>query len=220
MKGFIVAIDGPAGSGKSTIAKLIAKKYNFTYLDTGAMYRMITLYILENGIDCENEVEIKKVLEETKIDIIGGKFYLNGVDVSEKIRGVAVTEAVSKISAIKRVREKLVELQREISLGKMSVLDGRDIGTVVFPNADVKIFLVASAEERAKRRLKEFEEKGEKLNYDEVLTSIKDRDYKDTTRSESPLVKGDDALEIDSSFLTIEDVVNKISECIDKKLKI
>ena len=161
MDNLIVAIDGPAGSGKSTIAKLIAKKFNFTYIDTGAMYRMITLYLLEDN---------------------------------------------------------LVNLQRKISNNKNVILDGRDIGTVVFPNAKVKIFLVATAEERARRRYNEFLEKKVEITYDEVLKSLKERDYIDSTRKESPLKKADDAIELDTTNLTIEDVINFISKEIEKNI--
>lgn len=159
MKEFIVTVDGPAGSGKSTIAKIIAKKYGFTYLDTGAMYRMIALYALENSIDLQDSKAIETMLKNTKLDISRKSIFLNGKDVSDEIRTPRVSAIVSPVSAIKEVRVKLVDLQREISKGKSVILDGRDIGTVVFPSGDVKIYLVASPEERAKRRLKEYEEK-------------------------------------------------------------
>ena len=152
MKNLIVAIDGPAGSGKSTIAKLVAKKFNFTYIDTGAMYRMITLYLLENKISFDNLDKIQKILNEINLDMKEDKFFLNNVDVSLKIREEIINENVSKVASIKAVRENLVNLQRKIASDKNVILDGRDIGTVVFPNAQVKIFLVASAEERARRR--------------------------------------------------------------------
>lgn len=218
MREFIVTVDGPAGSGKSTIAKIIAKKYGFTYLDTGAMYRMIALYALENNVDLEDSKAIENMLENTKLDIVGNKFFLNGKDVSEEIRTPRVSAVVSPVAAIKEVRVKLVDLQREISKGKSVILDGRDIGTVVFPNGDVKIYLVASPEERAKRRLKEYEEKGVEADYESVLTSIKERDYIDSTRKESPLKKAEDAHEIDSSVMSIEEVVEAISKYIDEKI--
>ena len=184
MKEFIVTVDGPAGSGKSTIAKIIAKKYGFTYLDTGAMYRMIALYALENSIDLQDSKAIETMLKNTKLDIVGNQFFLNGKDVSDEIRTPRVSAIVSPVSAIKEVRVKLVDLQREISKGKSVILDGRDIGTVVFPSGDVKIYLVASPEERAKRRLKEYEEKGVEADYESVLASIKERDFIDSTRKE------------------------------------
>lgn len=218
MEEFIVTVDGPAGSGKSTIAKLVAKKYNLTYLDTGAMYRMIALYSLENKVDLTDEKSVLKMLENTKLDIVGNQFFLNGKDVSKEIRTPEVSNVVSPVSAIKAVRVKLVELQREISQGKRIILDGRDIGTVVFPKAQVKIFLVASPEERAKRRLNEYREKGIEEDYDSVLKSIKERDHIDSTRKESPLKKADDAIEIDSSNMSIEEVVEAISNCIDRKV--
>lgn len=218
MREFIVTVDGPAGSGKSTIAKIIAKKYGFTYLDTGAMYRMIALYALENSISLDDTEAVEDMLKNTKLDIIGNQFFLNGKDVSEEIRTPRVSAIVSPVSAIKEVRVKLVDLQREISKGKSVILDGRDIGTVVFPNGDVKIFLVASPEERAKRRLKEYEEKGVEADYESVLASIKERDYLDSTRKESPLKKAEDAHEIDSSTMSINEVVEAISKYIDEKI--
>ena len=158
------------------------------------------------------------MLENAKLDIVGNRFFLNGKDVSEKIRTPEVSRIVSPVAAIKAVRVKLVELQREISKGKRTILDGRDIGTVVFPNAQVKIFLVASPEERARRRLNEYKEKGIEADFESVIASIKERDYIDSTRKESPLMKADDAVEIDSSIMTIEEVVKAISECIDRKV--
>ena len=156
MDKFIVAVDGPAGSGKSTISKIVARELELTYLDTGAMYRMVTLAVIKNKVDTENLSEVKYLLDNIKLDIVKDKFYLNNEDVSEAIRGVEVTNNVSRVAAIKVVREKLVDMQRTISEGKRVILDGRDIGTVVFPNADLKVFLVASSEERANRRVKEF----------------------------------------------------------------
>jgi len=216
MKNLIVAIDGPAGSGKSTIAKLLAKKYDLTYIDTGAMYRMITLYLLENNIDISDLKEIERVLNTVNLDMQGDKFYLDNVDVSTKIREKRINDNVSKVASIKIVRSNLVDLQRKISNNKDVILDGRDVGTVIFPNAQVKIFLIASPEERARRRYNEFLEKKTEITYDEVLKSIKERDHIDSTRDESPFVKADDAIELDSTNLTIEDVVNFISKEIEK----
>ena len=217
MKNLIVAIDGPAGSGKSTIAKLVAKKFNFTYIDTGAMYRMITLYLLENKISFDNLDKIQKILNEINLDMKEDKFFLNNVDVSLKIREEIINENVSKVASIKAVRENLVNLQRKIASDKNVILDGRDIGTVVFPNAQVKIFLVASAEERARRRYNVFMEKKVEITYDEVLKSLKERDHLDSTRKESPLVKSSDALELDTTNLKIDEVVNFISNEIEKR---
>ena len=216
MKNLIVAIDGPAGSGKSTIAKLLAKKYDLTYIDTGAMYRMITLYLLENNIDINDLKEVERVLNTVNLDMQGDKFFLDNVDVSTKIREKRINDNVSKVASIKIVRSNLVDLQRKVSNNKNVILDGRDVGTVIFPNAQVKIFLIASPEERARRRYNEFLEKKTEITYDEVLKSIKERDHIDSTRDESPFVKADDAIELDSTNLTIEDVINFISKEIEK----
>ncbi len=214
---FTIAIDGPAGSGKSTIAKILAKKYNLLYLDTGAMYRMVAYYSLKNSINLDDETQVKKMMSEINLDMTEKSFLVNGVDVSAEIRTPEVTGIVSKVAALKIVREKLVDLQRKISNTKKSILDGRDIGTVVFPNAELKIFLVASPEERAKRRVKDYAEKGiSGESFEEVLSEIKRRDLLDSTREESPLKKADDAIEIDTSFMNIEEVCNEISKYIDK----
>lgn len=218
MNNFIVAVDGPAGSGKSTISKIVSNELDFTYLDTGAMYRIVTLAIIKNNIDLSNEEAISKLLNNMKMDIIKDRFYLNNEDVSDAIRGVEVTNNVSRVAAIKIVREKLVEMQRAISKGKKVILDGRDIGTVVFPNANVKIFLVASAEERAKRRVKEFLEKGIDTNYETVLEEILKRDEMDSTRKESPLIQATDAILLDTSFLSISEVSDEIIKIIKKVL--
>lgn len=218
MDNFIVAVDGPAGSGKSTISKLVAKEYGLTYLDTGAMYRMVAHCSLINNIDLKDIEAVKEMLDKIELDIIGDKFYVNGIDVSHEIRTPEVTAIVSETAAIKEVRVKLVDLQREISKGKKVILDGRDIGTVVFPNAHLKVFLIASSKERAKRRLKEYESKGIEANYEEVLANIKKRDHIDSTRKESPLKKADDAIEVDTSFIGIEEVCKKISTLIKEKI--
>jgi len=218
MKNYIIALDGPAGSGKSTIAKVIAKNFGLTYLDTGAMYRMVALYILENNIDFNNVADVENILNNIKVDIIDDKFILNGKDVSLEIRTPEVTKIVSPVSAIKAVRVKLVDLQREISKGKKVILDGRDIGTVVFPNADLKIFLVASPEERAKRRVKDYASKGIIEDFETVLKDILERDHTDSTRKESPLKKAEDAIEVDTSFLNIEESVQTISNLIKEKI--
>lgn len=218
MKKFIVAVDGPAGSGKSTISKIVAKELEMTYLDTGAMYRMVTLAVIRNQVNIENLDEVNEMLDNLKLDIIKDKFYLNNEDVSEAIRGVEVTNNVSRIAAIKLVREKLVDMQRSISEGKKVILDGRDIGTVVFPNADIKVFLVASPEERAKRRVKEFLSKGIDTDFETVLAEILKRDEMDSTRKESPLLKAKDAVLIDTSFMNIEEVSEEIINLVNKKI--
>ncbi|MGL5355388.1 MAG: (d)CMP kinase [Cetobacterium sp.] len=218
MKNYIIALDGPAGSGKSTIAKVIAKNFGLTYLDTGAMYRMVALYMLQNNIDFFNENAVESVLGNITVDIIGDKFILNNEDVSVQIRTPEVTKIVSAVSAIKSVRIKLVDLQRDISNGKKVILDGRDIGTVVFPNADLKVFLIASAEERAKRRVKDYLSKGIIEEFETVLKDILERDHTDSTRKESPLKKADDAIEVDTSFMNIEESVKAISDLIQNKI--
>ena len=204
-----IAIDGPAGAGKSTIAKYLAKKLNIEYIDTGAMYRAITLKAMRLGIDMEKDEEYG-FLSETTLDFSNGKIVLDGEDVSEAIRSVDVTTNVSTPSKIGCVRSTLVDLQRKISESKSVIMDGRDIGTVVLPNADLKIYLDASVECRAKRRMLERAEKGLVISLEETKEEIIVRDIKDSTRAISPLKKADDAVLIDSSDMTVEEVVNKI----------
>lgn len=215
----IIAIDGPAGSGKSTIAKLIAKDIGLVYLDTGAMYRLVTLKALNEGILGNGKLsdlgKIKKLLDNLNIDIKENGFYLDDVDVSEEIRKPIISENVSDIAAIREVREKMVDLQRKFSKSKNVILDGRDIGTVVFPNADLKIFLVADAKERAKRRYKELVEKGENVEIEEIYDNILKRDKIDSTRKESPLKKAKDAVEVDTTFKSIKEVKNEILKIIN-----
>ena len=215
----IIAIDGPAGSGKSTIAKLIAEDLGLVYLDTGAMYRLVTLKALNDGI-LGNLDKIIKMLDNLNIDIKKNGFYLDDTNVSEEIRKPIVSENVSDIAAIREVREKMVDLQRKFSESKNVILDGRDIGTVVFPNADVKIFLVADAKERANRRYKELVAKGENVRIEEIYENILKRDKIDSTRKESPLKKADDAIEVDTTSKNIEEVKNEILYIIKQKNKI
>jgi cytidylate kinase len=218
----IIAIDGPAGSGKSTIAKLVAKDMGLVYLDTGAMYRIVTLKALNEGIlgnDGLNELEkIKKLLDDFNIDIRENGFYLDNVDVSEEIRKPVVSENVSDVAAIREVREKMVDLQRKFSESKNVILDGRDIGTVVFPNANLKIFLVADAKERAKRRYRELIEKGENVEIEEIYENILKRDKIDSTRKESPLKKAKDAVEVDTTSKSIEEVKNEILRMVNSNI--
>ena len=209
----IIAIDGPAGSGKSTISKLVAKDLDLIYLDTGAMYRLVTLKALKMGIldeNLENLDKINELLDNLEIDIREDGFYLDGVDVSEEIRKPIVSENVSKIAAIKEVRIKMVDLQRKFSKAKNVILDGRDIGTVVFPNADLKFFLVADARERANRRYKELTEKGENVSLEEIYQNILMRDKIDSTREEAPLKKAEDAIEVDTTSKSIDEVKEEI----------
>lgn len=206
----IIAIDGPAGSGKSTIAKLVANELNMTYLDTGAMYRLFTLKLLKESVDVNNKQQVLSFLENLNIDIKNNKFYLDGIDETNSIRSNEVSNNVSFVAAIKEVREKMVNLQRKFSECKDVILDGRDIGTVVFPMAEIKIFLVADANERAKRRLKEIEERGEKVSYEEIYNNIVERDKIDSTRKESPLKKAEDAIVVDTTGKNIDEVKNEI----------
>lgn len=216
----IIAVDGPAGSGKSTISKLIAEKLNVIYLDTGAMYRSITVLASINKLDINNISDkelLIKLASEASLELTNNQVKLNNQDITQTIRESHITQQVSAISAIKEIREILVNKQREIASKQSSILDGRDIGTVVFPNADLKIFLTASPEERANRRYKEQQAKqiNTSQTYKEVLDDIILRDKLDTEREESPLTKAPDAIEIDTDNLNIEQVVNKIIELIN-----
>ena len=208
----VVAIDGPAGSGKGTAAKLVSQKLNFINIDTGAMYRCVALKMLEDNISLEEYDKIHKLLDEINIEFNGEKVILNGRDVSKEIRTVEVSNFTSPVSTIGFIREKMVELQQEIGKGKNVVMEGRDIGTVVFPNADLKIYLDATSEERAKRRVAQNTRNNIESNYEQILKDIIERDKRDSTREISPLKKADDAILIDSTNLTIEEVVNKIVE--------
>ena len=210
----IVAIDGPAASGKSTTAKMVAKKLKMTYLDTGAMYRAVTLALLRSNTDLDDYDSVCKVVDELVLDIYdqGAKTVvrLDGEDVSQAIRSMPVTKNVSAVSAVKYVREAMVKIQRNIGKKTNCVVEGRDIGTVVFPDAKFKIFMVADVKMRAERRLKELHEMGENRSIQEVITDLKKRDEKDSTRSHSPLQKADKAIEIDTSMLSIDQQVEKI----------
>lgn len=206
----IIAIDGPAGSGKSTISKLVAKDLNLIYLDTGAMYRMFTLKLLNEKVSFEDKKKIEKLLQNLNINIDKESFFLDGKDVSEEIRKSDVSKNVSKVAAIKEVREKMVDLQRKFSQSKDVILDGRDIGTVVFPNADIKIYLVADLKERAERRYREMLEKGQKVSFEEIYKNIADRDKLDSTREITPLKKAADAVEVDTTAKSIEEVKKEI----------
>lgn len=213
MSNYIIALDGPSGSGKSTIANLLADKLKISYLNTGSMYRALTLYFLENNIKKSENIDIK-ILKKINIDINEDKVFLNGKNVSQEIRDKEVTENVSWVSSIPVVREYLVEMQRKISKNKSIILDGRDIGTVVFPDAKYKFYLDASSFVRAKRRLEQNEID---KSFEEIKKDIEKRDYLDSHREISPLKKAEDAIEIDSSDLTIDQTIEKILEKMDKE---
>lgn len=217
---FIVAIDGPAGSGKGTITKLVGKKMNLENIDTGAMYRCISLDVLRKNIKLDELDKIENLLKtiDIKLKKENGidKFYLNGEDVTSLIRTKEVNEIVSQVSHIVIVREAMVKLQRSIAKNLDIIMEGRDIGTNVFPNADVKIYLDATAEERAKRRLKQNEEEGIKSNYEEILENIKFRDSNDKSSKVAPLKQAEDAIYVDTTNMNIEEVVEKIVSIIEK----
>ena len=205
--GFIVAIDGPAGSGKGTITKLIAEKRNLVSIDTGAMYRCVALDCLNNEIDSTNLEGIEKILEKIQIELVKidgeQKVFLNGKDVSREIREPKVDDVVARYAAIKQIRDKVTPMQRKMGETQNIIMEGRDIGTVVFPNADVKIFLDCSVEERARRRYKQDLEKGIETTYEEVLESIKERHRLETERDIAPFVKAEDAIVVDSTKLRL-----------------
>ncbi len=215
MKKIIIAIDGPAGSGKTTTARYVAKKLGYLYIDTGAMYRAVTLAWLRENKDMTDEVLIgimNRYPIELKQSESGQLTILDGEDVSEEIRTPEVTKFVSPVSAMPVVREKMVEQQRRIGMKGGAVLDGRDIGTVVFPNAELKIYLIASVDTRAERRMIELNEKGSHYSIDEIRKQIIDRDNYDSSREHSPLRKADDAIEINTSNLTIEGQTERVLE--------
>ena len=216
---FIVAIDGPAGSGKGTITKIVGEKLNLVNIDTGATFRCVALNMIQKNVSINDEENLEKLLKEIDIEIkTNGKIYLNGEDVTKRIRENDVNSLVSPISVIPMVRNRLLEIQRKIAKGKDVIMEGRDIGTVVFPNADVKIYLDATAEERAKRRVLQNKENGIASSYNEVLAGIKDRDKRDSTRKIAPLKRAEDAIYVDTTNMNIENVVKEIVNIIkDKK---
>ncbi|MFQ8662535.1 MAG: (d)CMP kinase [Lachnospiraceae bacterium] len=217
--GYNVAIDGPAGAGKSTIAKLVAKEKGYVYVDTGAMSRGLAIHFLEHGIEAE---EIEKIAEAGKDADVTIRYedgqqqvYLNGKNITAKLREEAVGNMASKSSAIPEVRAKLLELQRELARKEDVIMDGRDIGTCVLPDADVKVFLTASVETRAKRRYDELVEKGVACDLEEIARDIAERDERDSTREIAPLKQAEDAVLVDSSHMTIEEVVAAIVKLCD-----
>lgn len=219
MNKIVIAIDGFSSTGKSTIAKQLAKKLNYIYVDTGAMYRAVTYFALENkliGEDFFKEDELIERLGEITItfkfnEAVGfAEVYLNGKNIEADIRTLKVSKFVSPVATLSEVRRKLVEQQQLMGKDKGIVMDGRDIATVVFPDAELKIFMTASAETRAKRRYKELLDRGHQLSYDEVLENVTTRDHIDSTREDSPLVKADNAIEIDNSNMTIDEQLQRL----------
>lgn len=211
-----IAIDGPAGAGKSTIAKHLSRDLGYVYIDTGAMYRTIALYCMMQNADLENEEQVCALCKEAQLDIRYQDgvqhMYLKEEDVSEKIRNEKVSAAASRVSQYQGVREELVRMQRELASQYDVVMDGRDIGTKVLPDASLKIYLTASVEVRAERRYKEYLEKGIACDLEAIKKDIAERDHNDMTREHSPLCRAEDAVEVDSSFMTIDEVVNRIKE--------
>ena len=203
-----IAVDGPSGAGKSTIAKAVAQRLGIDYIDTGAMYRAIGYKMLKKGINVDDLEGIQRLLDTT--DFSKGDIILDGQVINDLIRTPEISKQASSCSAVGIVREKLVDLQQKMGGAKSVVMDGRDIGTVVFPDAEYKFFITASPEERAKRRYNELIEKGQKVNYDQVLADITDRDHNDSTREITPLRKAEDAIEVDTTNMTIEEVIEYI----------
>lgn len=216
-----IAIDGPAGAGKSTIAKLIARRLNILYLDTGAMYRAIALKCIENNIAIKDREAIEDLLESTELQVIfidnRQRIVLDGRDISDKIRTTEVSSAASSVAIMPEVRKKLMDIQRDIASKSSVVMDGRDIGTHVLPNADIKIFLTASLEERARRRHAECADKGEDRTLEDIKKEIENRDRCDSTREFAPLKMADDALLVDTTGRSIEQVANIIIDTIDNE---
>lgn len=214
---FIVAIDGPAGAGKGTITKLVGEKLNLMNIDTGATYRCVTLAAIENGYTLKEEEKIVDLLDKISIEFKKEKTYLNNKDVTKEIRTSKVDNMVSQVSHIQKVRDCMAEFQRKMAKGKDVIMEGRDIGTNVFPEADVKIYLDATPEERAKRRMLQNEEKGIQIPLEEIIENIKFRDNNDKTSKVAPLKMAEDAIYVDSTELTIDEVVNKIIDIINQK---
>ena len=217
-KKIIIAIDGLSGSGKSSTAKLLAKEMNYKYLDSGAMYRAVTLYIIENSIDYKNLKMLKTILDKIELEFIkddmSGSYqiHLNNKNVEKKIRSKKVSELVSEISKISIIRKKLVQMQRTIGNKKGIVMEGRDIGTVVFPRAELKIFMKADLDIRAKRRFNEFEKLGKKISLEEVKSNLTDRDNKDSNREDSPLKVTSDSLILDTTLISLEEQIEFIKK--------
>ncbi len=227
MKQLTIAIDGFSSTGKSTLAKQLAKEYGYVYVDTGAMYRAVTLFAMQNGFVSPTHLAVDSLvgaIDQIELHFqynpnLGfAEMFLNGVSVEQEIRSMAVSNLVSKIAEISAVRSLLVKQQQAMGLNKGIVMDGRDIGTVVFPDADLKLFMTASAETRAQRRYDELLAKGDVVSFEEILQNVQERDYIDTHRDDSPLVIAEDAIEIDNSYLTREEQLAVVIELIAEKL--
>lgn len=213
-----VAIDGPAAAGKSTVAKLVASKLGFTYIDTGAMYRAFTHAVIQAGLDPQNQEQSESLIPSVSIDLFeDGKVFCNNEDVTRVIREPIVSGNVSYIASYKNIRLALVEMQRKLADSKSVVMDGRDIGTYVLPNADVKIFQIASVETRAMRRYEENVSKGIPTSFEDVVADVKKRDFIDSSRAFAPLSKAEDAVELDTSYMTIEESVQAVLRIIKEK---
>lgn len=223
MKNFVIAIDGFSSCGKSTVAKALAKNLNYVFIDSGAMYRAVTLFVQQNNIDINDNDAITKALDNIHIDFVPNpektQILLNGIDVSEAIRTMEVSEYVSEVSAIKAVRTAMVKQQQALGKKRNIVMDGRDIGTTVFPNADLKIFMTASPQVRAERRFAELSAKGEVLTMEEVKENLSHRDHIDSTRAESPLRQADDAIVLDNSELNQEEQLKFVIDLVKQKIE-
>lgn len=225
MKRIVIAIDGNSGSGKSTTAKAVARALGYLYIDSGAMYRAVTLYFLRQGVDLAQEEQVRQALAEIRIDFRynaatdRNETFLNGENVEEEIRGLEVSAMVSPVSEIPAVRRKLVEQQRRLGGAKGVVMDGRDIGTVVFPEAELKVFMTADLAVRAERRSAELQMKQQPAPLEQVLDNLKNRDRIDSTRADSPLKKADDAVTVDTSGVSFEQQVNRILELVKAELE-
>lgn len=215
-----IAIDGPVGAGKSTIARMVAKKLNIIYVDTGAMYRTVGLYVLRKGLNPAEIDDVKSIIDEIELDVEltdkGQLIFLNGENVTDLIRTPEISMAASNVSAVPEVREKMVNIQRSLADSKSVVMDGRDIGTVVLPNAGTKIYLSADLDVRAERRYKELINKGQSVTFDEVKEDIIKRDRNDMSRATSPLKKADDAIELDTTSLNLDQVVERLIDIVQK----
>ena len=226
-KKIIIAIDGFSSTGKSTIAKLLAKKYNYIYVDTGAMYRAVTLFAEQNNFVGKDFLKSKALISNLKnislsfhfnVELGFAEMFLNGINVEKEIRTLGISQLVSKVSAISEVRKKLVTEQQIMGKEQGVVMDGRDIGTVVFPAAELKLFMTASADKRAKRRYKELIDRGDNVDFKDILFNVQERDRIDSTREDSPLMMADDAIEFDNSEMGIQEQFERICALVESRL--